>query len=159
MIEKHSKSESQQIYIFQHPGSRFHPKKNTFMNNTKTAYFFLRVSMGINLLGHGLVRLVKLQDFASGMVKGFETSWLSQPLVHLFSVTLPFLEFTIGLLLIIGFKTRIAAMAGASLIILLLFGSSTVENWEAMGIQMIYAGLFYILISRIEDNYLALDRK
>ncbi|MEN5307691.1 DoxX family protein [Chryseobacterium cucumeris] len=98
------------------------------MNNTKTAYFFLRVSMGINFLGHGLVRLVKLQDFASGMVKGFETSWLPQPLVHLFGVTLPFLEFTIGLLLIIGFKTRIAAMAGASLIILLLFGSSTVEN-------------------------------
>lgn len=129
------------------------------MNNTKTAYFFLRVSMGINLLGHGLVRLVKLQDFASGMMKGFETSWLPQPLVHLFGITLPFLEFIIGLLLMIGFKTRISTIAGASLIILLLFGSSTVENWEAMGIQMIYTGLFYILISRIDDNYLALDRK
>jgi thiosulfate dehydrogenase [quinone] large subunit len=135
------------------------PSKNTFMNNTKTAYFFLRVSMGINLLGHGLVRLVKLQDFASGMMKGFETSWLPQPLVHLFGITLPFLELMIGLLLMVGFKTRIATIAGASLIILLLFGCSTVENWEAMGIQMIYAGLFYILISRIEDNYLALDRK
>ncbi|PRB85406.1 DoxX family protein [Chryseobacterium culicis] len=145
-------------YNFQHPASSFQPK-NTFMNNTKTAYFFLRVSMGINLLGHGLVRLVKLQDFASGMMKGFETSWLPQPLVQLFGITLPFLEFLIGLLLMIGFKTRIATIAGASLIILLLFGSSTVENWEAMGIQMIYAGLFYLLISRIEDNYLALDRK
>lgn len=129
------------------------------MNNTKTAYFFLRVSMGINLLGHGLVRLVKLQDFASGMMKGFETSWLPQPLIHLFGVTLPFLELMIGLLLMLGFKTRIVTIAGASLIILLLFGSSTIENWEAMGIQMIYAGLFYILISRIDDNYLALDRK
>ncbi|WP_232816273.1 hypothetical protein [Chryseobacterium capnotolerans] len=49
-------------------------------------------------------------------------------------------------------------MAGTSLIILLLFGSSTVENWEAMGIQMIYAGLFYILISRMDDNALSLDR-
>ncbi|MCJ7936258.1 MAG: DoxX family protein [Chryseobacterium sp.] len=124
-----------------------------------TAYFFLRVSMGINLLGHGMVRIAKLQDFASGMMKSFEKSWLPQPFTHTFGMILPFLEFTIGLLLVIGFKTRIANMAGASLILMLLFGSSTIENWEAMGIQMIYAGLFYILISRIEDNYFALDRK
>lgn len=126
--------------------------------NKNTAYFFLRLSMGINFFGHGLVRLTKLQDFADGMVKGFEKSWLPQLFVHIFSTTLPFLEFIIGLLLIIGFKTRIAAMAGASLIILLLFGSSTVENWEAMGIQMIYAGLFYLLISRMDDNVLSLDK-
>lgn len=126
--------------------------------NKNTAYFFLRLSMGVNFLGHGLVRLTKLQDFAKGMEKGFEKSWLPPLLVHAFSTALPFLEFAIGLLLIIGFKTRIAAMAGASLIILLLSGSSTVENWEAMGIQMIYAGLFYILISRLDDNYLSLDR-
>ncbi|OCA78643.1 hypothetical protein BBH99_21090, partial [Chryseobacterium contaminans] len=119
--------------------------------NKKTAYFFLRLSMGINFFGHGLVRLTKLQDFADGMTKIFEKSWLPQFFVHIFSTALPFLEFLIGLLLIIGFKTRIAAMAGASLIILLLLGSSTVENWEAMGIQMIYAGLFYLLISRMED--------
>lgn len=126
--------------------------------NTKTAYFFLRVSMGINFFGHGLVRLTKLQDFADGMTKSFEKSWLPQLFVQMFSTTLPFLEFIIGLMLIIGFKTRIAATAGASLIVLLLFGSSTVENWEAMGIQMIYAGLFYILISRLDDNALSLDR-
>ncbi|SHL67451.1 thiosulfate dehydrogenase [quinone] large subunit [Chryseobacterium contaminans] len=127
--------------------------------NKKTAYFFLRLSMGINFFGHGLVRLTKLQDFADGMTKIFEKSWLPQFFVHIFSTALPFLEFLIGLLLIIGFKTRIAAMAGASLIILLLLGSSTVENWEAMGIQMIYAGLFYLLISRMEDNSLSLDKK
>lgn len=126
--------------------------------NTKTAYFFLRISMGINLLGHGLVRILKLQDFASGMMKGFETSWLPPPIVYLFGMTLPFVELIIGLLLLVGFKTRIATIAGASLIIVLLFGSSTVENWEAMGTQMIYAGLFYILITRIEDNCLALDK-
>lgn len=127
--------------------------------NKKTAYFFLRLSMGINFFGHGLVRLTKLNDFADGMTKSFEKSWLPQLSVQMFSTALPFLEFIIGVLLIIGFKTRIAAMAGASLIILLLFGSSTVENWEAMGIQMIYAGLFYLLISRMDDNVISLDRK
>lgn len=127
--------------------------------NKNTAYFFLRTSMGINFFGHGLVRLTKLHDFADGMTKSFEKAWLPHLFVHTFSITLPFLEFIIGLLLMIGFKTRIATMAGASLIILLLFGSSTVENWEAMGIQMIYAGLFYVLMSRMDDNAFSMDRK
>ncbi|NIF05142.1 DoxX family protein [Chryseobacterium sp. Tr-659] len=127
--------------------------------NTKTAYFLLRVSMGINLFGHGLVRVIKLHDFAEGITDSFEESWLPASFVYTFSTVLPFLEFIIGLLLMIGFKTRITAISGALLIIFLLFGSSTVENWEAMGFQMIYAGLFYILISRIDDNYLAFDSK
>ncbi len=127
--------------------------------NKNIAYFLLRVSMGVNLLGHGLARIPKLSVFAEGMTKSFEKSWLPQPFVHLFSTALPFLEFMIGGLLIIGFKTRLASLAGAGLIIMLLFGSSTVENWEAMGIQMIYALFFYILISKAEDNCYALDRK
>ncbi|WP_265130658.1 DoxX family protein [Chryseobacterium oranimense] len=127
--------------------------------NKNIAYALLRISMGVNLLGHGLARIPKLSVFAQGMEKGFEKSWLPEAFVHLFSTTLPFLEFIIGGLLIIGFKTRYANMAGAALIIMLLFGSSTVEDWEAMGIQMIYALFFYILISKIEDNCFALDRK
>lgn len=127
--------------------------------NKNTAYLLLRVSMGVNLLGHGLARIPKLSVFAEGMTKSFEKSWLPQPFVHLFSTTLPFLELVIGAMLILGFKTRIANCAGAVLIIALLFGSSTIENWEAMGIQMIYALFFYILISRLEDNRYALDRK
>lgn len=127
--------------------------------NKNTAYFLLRVSMGVNLLGHGLARIPKLSVFAEGMTKSFEKSWLPQHFVHLFSITLPFLEFVIGAMLVLGFKTKIANFAGAGLIIALLFGSSTIENWEAMGIQMIYALFFYILISRQEDNSYSLDQK
>lgn len=127
--------------------------------NKNGAYFLLRLSMGVNFLGHGLVRIPKLSAFAEGMTNSFEKSWLPQPWVYIFSTTLPFLEFIIGLMLILGFKTRIASFAGAGLIIMLLFGSSTVENWEAMGIQMIYALFFYILISRLEDNSYSVDSK
>ncbi|HCA09678.1 DoxX family protein [Chryseobacterium sp.] len=127
--------------------------------NKNTAYFLLRVSMGVNLLGHGLARIPKLSVFAEGMTKSFEKSWLPQLFVHLFSIALPFLELVIGAMLVLGFKTKIANFAGAGLIIALLFGSSTIENWEAMGIQMIYALFFYILISRQEDNSYSLDQK
>ncbi|MGC5745212.1 DoxX family protein [Chryseobacterium sp. NFX27] len=127
--------------------------------NKNIAYFLLRVSMGVNLLGHGIARIPKLFVFAEGMIKGFEKSWLPQSFVYLFSTALPFLEFIIGGMLILGLKTRLANFAGAGLIIMLLFGSSTVENWESMGIQMIYALFFYVLISRTEDNCYALDHK
>ncbi|PIF45914.1 thiosulfate dehydrogenase [quinone] large subunit [Chryseobacterium sp. 52] len=127
--------------------------------NKNTAYFFLRLSMGVNLLGHGLARIPKLSVFAEGMTKSFEKSWLPQLSVEIFCTILPFLEFVIGAMLVLGFKTRMANYAGAALIVMLLFGSSTIENWEAMGIQMIYALFFYILISRLEDNWCFLDQK
>ncbi|UHO40899.1 hypothetical protein H5J24_09685 [Chryseobacterium capnotolerans] len=67
--------------------------------NQKTAYFFLRLSMGINFLGHGLVRLAKLQDFADGMTKSFEKSWLPSLFVQMFSTALPFWNLLLGLCL------------------------------------------------------------
>ncbi|MCX2477316.1 DoxX family membrane protein [Pedobacter sp. MC2016-05] len=99
-----------------------------------------------------------MQTFAAGMVKNFEQSWLPKPLVQLFGHTLPFVELIIGSMLIVGFKTRWANFAGATLIITLLFGSRTIENWEAMGMQMVYAFMFYFLIAKQQDNIYSLDK-
>lgn len=129
------------------------------MNNSSVAYVLLRISMGINMLGHGLVRIPKLAAFADGMTSGFQKSWLPSSMVHIFGTVLPFLEFAIGFLLIIGWQTRLACIAGALLIIALLFGSSTVENWDWMGIQMIYALFFFFLISQLEHNRYSLDKR
>ena len=79
------------------------------MNNSSLAYVLLRISMGINMLGHGLVRIPKLNAFADGMTKGFEKSWLPSSMVHLFGSVLPFLELLTGILLIIGLKTKLAS--------------------------------------------------
>ena len=130
-------------------------------NNKKhsAAYLLLRIAMGINLLGHGMVRIPKLQAFSDAMVAMMSKGSLPVALVKPWMMVLPFIEFGIGLLLIIGLFTHRALLAGATLIIILLFGCSTIENWEAMGIQMIYAIFFYILLMREADNYYAIDRK
>lgn len=128
-------------------------------SNHKVAYFFVRVTMGVNLFGHGLARIVKVQNFAESMSKNFEKSWLPQNIVYGWGVILPFVELIIGLLLIVGFKTKLANIAGTILILILLFGSSTIENWEAMGVQMIYALFFYLLLIRLNDNSISLDTK
>lgn len=123
------------------------------------AYTLLRVAMGVNLIGHGAVRIPKLESFSDWMVSSMDKGWLPEVLVKPFAIVLPFAEFIIGLLLIIGLFTYRMSIAGAILIILLLLGSSTIENWEAMGIQMIYVIFYYLLIVRITDNSYSLDQK
>ncbi|ACY15590.1 hypothetical protein [Haliangium ochraceum] len=49
----------------------------------QTAYALARLPIGFSFFGHGLVRLPKIQQFAEGMAKAFENTWL--PHVHLFS--------------------------------------------------------------------------
>src|SRR6478735_3598368 len=101
-------------------------------------YAFLIVRLGIatSMLGHGLVRLPKLNAFSQWMVGSFEKSLLPQVMVVQFSYVLPIAEFAIGLLLFTGLFTKPAALAGAAVMLLLIFGTTLVENWEAIPSQL-----------------------
>jgi thiosulfate dehydrogenase (quinone) large subunit len=118
----------------------------------QTAYVLLRITMGVNLLAHGLVRFPKLYGFRDWMVDFFKDTPFPNALVSVWATVLPFVEFGIGLLLILGLYTYKTSIAGALLIIILLFGSCMTEQWEWAGMQLIYALIFGILISQIENN-------
>lgn len=122
------------------------------------AYFFLRVSIGLSFLGHGLVRFPKIPGFRNWMLEQFKNAMLPQPFVHVFATILPFAEFLIGVMLILGWRTKLACSAGSVLIALLIFGSCLIENWDAVGFQMIYAVFFFILLFLQEYNTYALDK-
>ncbi|KIX21795.1 hypothetical protein SY27_08455 [Flavobacterium sp. 316] len=124
-----------------------------------TAYVLLRITMGINIFCHGFVRIPKLTSFRDWMVNTFVDSMLPSWTVYSWGTILPFIEFIIGLFLIIGFRTYETTIAGASMIAILIFGSCLTENWEWAGIQMIYALFFYFLISNIENNKFVIDTK
>jgi thiosulfate dehydrogenase [quinone] large subunit len=109
------------------------------------------------MFGHGLVRLPKLAGFSNWMVGSFEKSILPLSLVRPFSYALPILEFTIGLLLITGLFTRIALVAGALVMIVLIFGTTLIENWDAITSQLIHAAFFAIMLQFIQYNSYALD--
>jgi thiosulfate dehydrogenase [quinone] large subunit len=66
------------------------------------------------------------------MVSSFEKSMLPSVLVTPFSYILPIVEFVIGPLLVIGLFTRVSLIAGGFTMVILIFGSAMVENWEAM---------------------------
>ncbi len=123
----------------------------------QTAFALLRISMGINFLGHGLVRFSKLNSFKDWMITTFQDSLIPSFAVRIWGSTLPFLEFGIGALLILGLFTYRASIAGAVVITILLFGSCLIEQWEWVGFQMIYILFFYFIISNVDKDLWALN--
>ncbi|HEY8958793.1 DoxX family membrane protein [Chitinophaga sp.] len=127
------------------------------MENNAIAFLLFRLTVAASMFGHGLVRLPKLNGFSAWMVKSFEKSMLPDLLVVPFSYALPIAEFVIGLLLLIGLFTRASLIAGGVVMVLLVFGTAMIENWDALPSQLIHAAFFVVLLVFIRYNTLAVD--
>jgi thiosulfate dehydrogenase [quinone] large subunit len=127
------------------------------LSNLELAYVVGRVLVGINLLGHGLVRLPKVPAFRAWMVTFFEGTLLPGWLVAPFATAIPYVEFILGLLLISGLFTKFTLLAAAAVLGMLLLGSCLKEQWEAVGAQMVYVLAYTWLLSALSANRLALD--
>jgi len=123
-----------------------------------TVFLLLRLGIGISMFGHGLVRLPKLNAFNQWMVDSFAKSMLPAELVRPFSMVLPFAELVIGLLLLVGLFTEPALISGAVLMLMLLFGTAMVENWEAVPSQLIHLIFFAVLLQFVGSNVWSLDK-
>lgn len=121
------------------------------MKKEKVAYTLARLPIGLSFLGHGLVRLPKLNQFVNGMQKGFEATYLPTEIVKPFAFVLPFLELLLGMAILIGFKMKKTAILGVILVCLLIFGSSFQQNWSAIAIQMFYG--IYLVALYLFSNY------
>ncbi len=129
------------------------------LTNDQLAFVLARITIGLNLLIHGVVRIPKLSKFVAHITEGFRDTYLPHFIVLPFAYILPFIELILGLLLLIGLKTRWATAAGALLIAILIFGTSLQEDWALVGSQMIYAIFFFIMIKNLEHNAFAIDGK
>lgn len=125
----------------------------------KTAYLLLRLALGTSMFGHGLVRLPKLHGFSNWMLGSFSKSLIPLALVRPFSYALPIAEFTIGLLILIGLFTRQALIAGGVVMILLLFGTCMIENWNAINTILIHVAFFGLLLQYLNNNTFATDNR
>ena len=128
------------------------------MKKEDTTYLLARLPMGMSMFGHGLIRLTKLQVFSNGMVSEFSKSFLPASIVTLFSYALPFLEFATGILLLIGLFTRFACILGAIIIVVLIFGSSLLEQWNNIFSQIVYGAYFALLFQYADWKYYSVDR-
>jgi thiosulfate dehydrogenase [quinone] large subunit len=74
-----------------------------------------------------------------------------------FGLVLPWVEATLGLLLLLGLATRFALIAASLTILALTFGSTLRQDWESAGLQLIYAAIYAALLAFRRDNAYSLD--
>ena len=127
-------------------------------SDEQIAYALLRAVVGTNLLMHGASRVIAGKAaFAAHLSEQFARSPLPEWSVHLFGMVLPAVEGLVGLLLLIGWKTRVALIAASLLMLVLTFGSALVQDWNAAGAQLLYALVFSILLYLRRHNGWSLD--
>jgi thiosulfate dehydrogenase [quinone] large subunit len=116
-------------------------------NDERLAYALLRLVVGANLMMHGVSRtLAGSGEFAAKLVMQFEHAPLPAWSVWAFGLTLPSIEGILGLLLLIGLRTRATLVAASLLIMVLTFGSALLQDWPAAGIQLNYAIAYAALL-------------
>jgi thiosulfate dehydrogenase [quinone] large subunit len=120
------------------------------MSNQQLAFLLARITLGINFFLHGFVRVPKLQDFASGLIKGFEGTMLPLIFVRPIAYAIPIIEIVIGLFLLTGLASKKTLAATAIFIMMLIAGCAFKEDWGAVSTQMLYALFVFFLIYNLK---------
>ena len=128
------------------------------MKKESAAYLLARLPIGMSMLGHGIVRIPKLDKFSGYLVEQFDKSFLPASLVQSFGYVLPWVELLIGILLILGLFTRFACVLGVFTIVGLIFGSTMIEEWDHVSSQMVYGVYFALLYHFADHNYYSVDK-
>ena len=112
----------------------------------------MRIGLGVNMLMHGLVRIPKLTAFVTKTAAGFAQTILPPVLTKAFLYTLPFVELTTGILILLGGQfSRWGYLLGSLVIGALLFGTTLKEDWNGAGTQMIYVIAFYLALRGLDE--------
>jgi thiosulfate dehydrogenase [quinone] large subunit len=122
------------------------------------AYSLLRFVLGVNIFMHGISRIdAGVSVFAGSLLPEFQKTPLPISAVYAFGVVLPYAETVLGALLLPGLCTRYACILGMMLLATLTFGSALHQDWNAAGIQLIYALVYAVLLGLREHNLISLD--
>ncbi|MDY6785619.1 MAG: DoxX family protein [Cyanobacteriota bacterium] len=121
------------------------------------AYALLRIAVGVNYFNHGWTRIGNIPRFVDAMVQTMQESWIPEALVRLNAALVPPVELVVGLLIAIGLLTRGALIACFVLMIVLMYGVTIIQNWDAAGSQLIYNITLFILLAGLGFNTISID--
>lgn len=127
------------------------------LHHRQLAHLALRVTLGVNVAAHGLVRIGDPLGFARGLASGF-AGILPEALVVAFGAVLPFAELGIGVAVLGGVALIEALFVGALVIAALTFGSCLQQKWETVGLQLVYALAYFVLLYTADEARLQLWR-
>jgi thiosulfate dehydrogenase [quinone] large subunit len=95
--------------------------------------------------------------FAQGMLKQFEGTPMPSAIIHPFAIALPWVESLIGLMIILGLKTRIALVAGSLMMTMLTFGTMVRQDFQIAFLQLAYVIVFFMLLALRSWNLISID--
>jgi thiosulfate dehydrogenase [quinone] large subunit len=125
---------------------------------THLAYLLFRVLLGINICLHGATRIAAGESGFAGKIESqFAHTVLPHPLIAAFAFSLPWAEAIIGCLVTVGLFTRSALTSGLLVMILLMFGTCLVQDWQTAGLQLIYGFAYAALLSLGQYNRYSVD--
>ena len=123
------------------------------------AYTILRLSFGANILLHGLSRVLNGRAaFLAYLTHYFEHAHLVPAgLLPIFAAVLPWVETTLGLLLMLGLFSRFTLIVGALVLTVLVIGTNLAQDWLVAGLQLPYCFIYYYLLLHLEQNVYSAD--
>ena len=123
------------------------------------AYALFRFTFGLNLMMRGVVRIaLGSNGFVAYMLKQFEAvPIMPQSFLVLFATVLPYVETLIGLMILVGFQTRTALVAGSLMIAALTFGTMLRQDFTTAWLQLDYAIAFFLLLALRSWNAISVD--
>ena len=130
------------------------------LSSKPLAYALLRIALGVNFAGHGLIRIHNgVGAFASTTAEHMAKSPLPHGFVLGFGYAIPFIEALLGLALILGLGTRLALILGAVFMMALTVGVISNQQWDVAGQQLLPRLVFFVLLFLTAHNTLSLDHR
>ena len=94
---------------------------------------------GLTSLGHGFIRIYHgVSNFAVGITEKMSSALLPSPFVHAFAMTIPWIELTLGIFLLLGLLLRATLTAAMIFMIALMVGVTIHQDWPTAGLQLVY---------------------
>lgn len=139
--------------------ARTHDLALSRASNVVIAYTILRLSFGANIMLHGVSRLLNGRAaFLAYLNHYFEHAHLiPASSLPAFGAVLPWVETSLGLLLMLGLFSRFTLIAGALVMLCLVIGTNLAQDWVVSGLQLIYCFLYYYLMVHLDENTISLD--
>lgn len=140
------------------PGMDSHVTTDT-RSDAAIAYALFRFTFGVNIMMRGIVRIaLGLPAFQAYMLTQFKDVPVMPPaFLTPFASALPFVETLIGFLILVGFQTRTALIAGSLMITALTFGTMLRSDFTIAWLQLDYAIAFFLLLALRSWNVISID--
>jgi len=132
----------------------------TRASSLQMAYALFRVTLGVNMFFHGFMRIISdTGAWVDSQVALFTESFLPTLWVTAFLYVLPVFEVILGTLLALGLFTYWMSVAGALMMLVLIFGNTTRQAWGTVGNNMHYTVYFCILVAAHSYDWFSLDSR